>query len=224
LDSIEIGAALGVAAEAGLMKWGDGDRALELIDEIRKGTPLGRILGSGAGMGYSDDDYRATSPRVHVVDEATAYGQDIVVVLRAPEGRYELLRPGAILLSMLHFTTRPERVELLRLESGHRVDMIAGDDGGACPEPARVARNGLAAASTPSSAAGRRCSRPRAHPSASRSWAPAGSASTPSSGRPGPATRRATRGCCGMACPGSRLSWPSRTWPATRRTSDTGWP
>jgi aldehyde:ferredoxin oxidoreductase len=49
VDSIDIGAALGVAAEAGLMKWGDGDRALELIDEIRKGTPLGRILGSGAG-------------------------------------------------------------------------------------------------------------------------------------------------------------------------------
>ncbi len=49
VDSIDVGAALGVAAEAGLMKWGDGDRALELIDEIRKGTPLGRILGSGAG-------------------------------------------------------------------------------------------------------------------------------------------------------------------------------
>lgn len=49
VDSIDVGAAMGVAAEAGLMKWGDGDRALELIDEIRKGTPLGRILGSGAG-------------------------------------------------------------------------------------------------------------------------------------------------------------------------------
>jgi len=49
LDSIEMGAALGVAAEAGLMKWGDGKRALELVDEIRRNTPLGRILGSGAG-------------------------------------------------------------------------------------------------------------------------------------------------------------------------------
>jgi aldehyde:ferredoxin oxidoreductase len=49
VDSIDVGAAMGVAAEAGLMKWGDADRALELIDEIRKGTPLGRILGSGAG-------------------------------------------------------------------------------------------------------------------------------------------------------------------------------
>jgi aldehyde:ferredoxin oxidoreductase len=48
LDSIEIGAALGVAAEAGLMKWGDGPRAMELLDEIRRGTELGRILGDGS--------------------------------------------------------------------------------------------------------------------------------------------------------------------------------
>ena len=49
LDTIEIGAALGVACEAGLMQFGDGERSLELLDEIRNGTPLGRILGNGAG-------------------------------------------------------------------------------------------------------------------------------------------------------------------------------
>jgi aldehyde:ferredoxin oxidoreductase len=49
LDSIEVGAALGVAAEAGLMKWGSEADALKLIDEIRKGTQLGRTLGDGAG-------------------------------------------------------------------------------------------------------------------------------------------------------------------------------
>lgn len=48
LDSIEIGAALGVAADAGLLEWGDGRRALELMEEMRAGTPLGRVLGSGA--------------------------------------------------------------------------------------------------------------------------------------------------------------------------------
>ncbi len=50
LDSIEIGCALGVAAEAGLMAWGDGERALELVREIGLGTPLGRVLGSGAAI------------------------------------------------------------------------------------------------------------------------------------------------------------------------------
>lgn len=48
LDSIEMGAALAVAAEAGLMAFGDSSQALALLGEIRAGTPLGRILGHGA--------------------------------------------------------------------------------------------------------------------------------------------------------------------------------
>jgi len=105
--------------------------------------------GCGAGMGIADDAYAAISPRVRIVDEATAYCQDIVVVLRAPEGRYQLLRPGTILLSMLHFTTRPERVELLQRLGIEAValDMITGDDGRRLVQNLRdVARNGLAAA------------------------------------------------------------------------------
>ena len=105
--------------------------------------------GAGSGMGIPDDDYLAVSPRGHVVDEATAYAQDVVTVLRAPEGRYELLRPGAILLSMLHFTTRPERVELLRRLGVDAValDMVTGDDGRRLVQNLRdVARNGLASA------------------------------------------------------------------------------
>ncbi len=50
LDTIEIGAVLGVAAEAGFMAWGDGERAAELLEEIRQGTVLGRVLGGGAGL------------------------------------------------------------------------------------------------------------------------------------------------------------------------------
>jgi aldehyde:ferredoxin oxidoreductase len=47
LDSIEVGAALGVAADAGLLRFGDAERALELLREIRRGSPLGRVLGNG---------------------------------------------------------------------------------------------------------------------------------------------------------------------------------
>jgi aldehyde:ferredoxin oxidoreductase len=50
LDSIEVGAALGVAAEAGLMEFGDGEKALELVGEIRKNSELGRTLGDGAAV------------------------------------------------------------------------------------------------------------------------------------------------------------------------------
>jgi len=48
VDTIEIGVTLGVLAEAGLMEFGDFERAKELIEEIGKGTPLGRLIGSGA--------------------------------------------------------------------------------------------------------------------------------------------------------------------------------
>ena len=50
LDSIEVGAALGVAAEAGLLSFGDSRRAMALIQEIRQGTPLGRLIGSGPAV------------------------------------------------------------------------------------------------------------------------------------------------------------------------------
>ena len=50
LDSIEVGAALGVAAHAGILPWGDKERAAELIDEIAQGTHLGKIIGSGAAF------------------------------------------------------------------------------------------------------------------------------------------------------------------------------
>jgi len=48
LDTIEAGGTIAVAMEAGLAEFGDGKRAIELMEEIRKGTPLGHILGQGA--------------------------------------------------------------------------------------------------------------------------------------------------------------------------------
>lgn len=50
LDTIDMGAAIGVAMEAGLLKFGDGEGAINLIKEVGKGTPLGRIIGSGAAV------------------------------------------------------------------------------------------------------------------------------------------------------------------------------
>ncbi len=50
LDTIEMGVAIGVAMEAGLLKFGDADGAINLIHEVGKGTPLGRIIGSGAAV------------------------------------------------------------------------------------------------------------------------------------------------------------------------------
>jgi aldehyde:ferredoxin oxidoreductase len=48
VDTIEMGATIGVAMEAGVAKFGDAQAAINLVKEVGKGTPLGRILGSGA--------------------------------------------------------------------------------------------------------------------------------------------------------------------------------
>jgi len=50
LDTIEMGATIAVAMEAGLAKFGDGKAAIKLLHEVGKGTPLGRILGNGAAF------------------------------------------------------------------------------------------------------------------------------------------------------------------------------
>jgi aldehyde:ferredoxin oxidoreductase len=47
LDTIETGTTIGVAMEAGMAEFGDSKKAIELVHEMGKGTPLGRILGSG---------------------------------------------------------------------------------------------------------------------------------------------------------------------------------
>lgn len=50
LDTIEMGCAIGVAMYAGVKKFGDAQGAIELLKEVGKGTPLGRIIGSGAAV------------------------------------------------------------------------------------------------------------------------------------------------------------------------------
>jgi aldehyde:ferredoxin oxidoreductase len=47
LDTIEIGNAVGVAMEAGIVPWGDWEGTKKLLEEVRMGTPLGRIIGNG---------------------------------------------------------------------------------------------------------------------------------------------------------------------------------
>jgi aldehyde:ferredoxin oxidoreductase len=50
LDTIEMGATIGVAMEAGLAEFGDVQGAIRLLKEVGEGTPLGRILGNGAAV------------------------------------------------------------------------------------------------------------------------------------------------------------------------------
>ena len=47
VDTIEMGCTMAVAMEGGLLQFGDAKRAIELMHEVGKGTPLGRMLGNG---------------------------------------------------------------------------------------------------------------------------------------------------------------------------------
>jgi alanine dehydrogenase len=130
-----------------------GERRDFLLPFVGLLTALGAEVhietGMGSGMGYADHDYTALSPDVHVTDEDGAYRQDVVVVLRAPEGRYEKMRSGTVLVSMLHFATRPARVALLRGLGIDAIsmDLIANDEGRRLVENLRsVAWNGVGAA------------------------------------------------------------------------------
>ena len=47
IDAIDGGAAIGVAMEAGLLEFGDAERAKDLLRQVGEGTPLGKVIGSG---------------------------------------------------------------------------------------------------------------------------------------------------------------------------------
>lgn len=48
IDTIEMAGTMMVAMEAGILPWGDGKGVLKFLDEVKAGTPLGRIIGNGA--------------------------------------------------------------------------------------------------------------------------------------------------------------------------------
>ncbi len=47
IDTMETGAALGVLAEGGVLPFGDFEKARALVEEVGRGTPLGRLVGCG---------------------------------------------------------------------------------------------------------------------------------------------------------------------------------
>ena len=50
VDTIDVGGALALLMEAGVLKFGDAEGALKLMEEISAGSALGRVLGSGVAV------------------------------------------------------------------------------------------------------------------------------------------------------------------------------
>jgi alanine dehydrogenase len=70
--------------------------------------------GYGAGMGFGQDAYLAASPRVRFADYAEVLASDIVTVIRCPdEAALRSMHPDALLVTMLHYPTRPRRTKLV---------------------------------------------------------------------------------------------------------------
>lgn len=70
--------------------------------------------GYGAGMGFGQDAYLAASPKVRFADYAEVLASDIVTVIRCPdEAAMRSMRPDALLVTMLHYPTRPHRTKLV---------------------------------------------------------------------------------------------------------------
>ncbi len=71
--------------------------------------------GYGSRSGYTHADFRQGNSRVRLTDRAGAFQKDYVIILRSPnEDEFPLLGKNSTLISMLHYPTRPERVETLQ--------------------------------------------------------------------------------------------------------------
>ena len=71
--------------------------------------------GYGSGMNYREDDYRRAAASVRFAPPEEVYRQDYVLVMRYPsDAEIALMRPGSCLMTMAHYSTRPERVADLR--------------------------------------------------------------------------------------------------------------
>ena len=123
----------------------------EFVANLEKnGAHLVLEQGYGLGMGLKESEYLEAAPSINYADNQTVYEQAIVLVLRFPdESRIRSMRSGSCLVSMLHFATRPDRIELMRslgLEA-ISLDCITDDSGRRIVENFNsVAWNGMEAA------------------------------------------------------------------------------
>jgi alanine dehydrogenase len=88
--------------------------------------------GIGTGIGYADADYLERASNIRAGTNEEAFDQDVVVTLRSPETEeFEKLRPGSVLVAMLHYSTRPARVRALaeREIEAISLDGIVDDSG-----------------------------------------------------------------------------------------------
>lgn len=106
--------------------------------------------GYGSRSGYSFEDYKHASKNVFMCSREDAFQKDVTLILRSPvPEEFLLVKRGTVLISMLHYPTRPKRIDRLK-ELGIRsisLDSISDDKDLRMVENMKsVAWNGLEAA------------------------------------------------------------------------------
>lgn len=96
-----------------------GELRVFLPEFIQFLTQLGLTVfieeGYGSRSGFTFDDYHQANTSVFMCSREEAFQQDLVLVLRSPLlDEYQLLGKDGCLITMLHYPTRPKRVELLK--------------------------------------------------------------------------------------------------------------
>jgi alanine dehydrogenase len=106
--------------------------------------------GYGARSGYTFTDYKRANPNVFMCSREDAFEKDISLILRSPKPEeYQLFKRGTVLISMLHYPTRPKRIARLKALGINSIslDSIADDNNLRMIENMKsVAWNGIEAA------------------------------------------------------------------------------
>jgi alanine dehydrogenase len=131
-----------------------GEKRVFLPEFIHLLTDLGASVcieeGYGSKSGLSFADYRGGEEAVRMCSHEEAFHQDVVIVLRSPTlEEFQIIRPGTVLISMLHYPTRPNRVEILKNSRIRAISMdsVVDDNNIRLVENMKaVAWNGLEAA------------------------------------------------------------------------------
>ncbi len=88
-----------------------------LFRKIRKITDARIFLekGYGSKMGIPEIEYLEANPNLFFVQHEEIFDKQSVIVVRAPKREMlNRMKPGTVLISMLHYNTRPQLVKLLK--------------------------------------------------------------------------------------------------------------
>jgi len=88
-----------------------------LFKKIRKMTDASIFLekGYGSKMGIPEEEYLEANPDLSFIPHEEIFDKELVIVVRVPKKEMiRRMKPGTVLICMLHYNTRPQLVRLLK--------------------------------------------------------------------------------------------------------------